>query len=611
MGGLAKVIRYMRPYSWMAVLGLVTTILPVLMELVTPRMVQFVIDKGIRAGDMTAVWQGSAVMLLAAIMGAATTIGQGIARAQISQGIAFDLRNDLFRHIQRFSFANLDRMQTGQLMTRVSSDVDIARMFLSAGLALLLRTLLMVIGSLAMMLILDWRLSLVMITVLALSASVLFWLLRVVGPLFSKVQEKLDRLNTLVQENLAGVRVVKAYVREQHEIDRFGAENLDYMEQNIRVGRLLALVMPLLLLLTNFGAVIAIWWGGLDVIGGRLTIGELVAFNNYLLIGMSPLLLLSNILAMVSRAEASSKRIVEVQEMEPAIQAPSEPITDAVPVGEITFDNVHFHYSGSLRNVFAGGEAASMPGGNGQAQAAGGGGLGNGRARAVGEEVLHGIRLHARPGEKVALMGATGAGKSTLVNLIPRFYDPVDGAIRLDGVDVRDWEPTRLRKHIGVVLQQSTLFAGTVRENIAYGRPEAALEDVIAAAQAAQAHEFIERMPEGYDSMVEARGANLSGGQKQRIAIARALLTNPAVLILDDSTSSVDLDTELRLQLALKESLSETTTFVIAQRISSVVDADLILVLDDGKVAAQGTHEELLASSEIYQEIYYSQFEEV
>ncbi len=610
MRGLAKVIRYMRPYSWMAVLGFITTILPVVMELVTPRMVQFVIDEGIRAGDMTAVWQGSAVMLLAAIVGAATTIGQGIARAQISQGIAFDLRNDLFRHIQRFSFANLDRMQTGQLMTRVSSDVDIARMFLSAGLALLLRTLLMVIGSLAMMLILDWRLSLVMITVLVLSASVLFWLLRVVGPLFSKVQEKLDKLNTLVQENLAGVRVVKAYVREQHEIDRFDVENLDYMEQNIRVGRLLALVMPSLLLLTNFGAVFAIWWGGLDVIGGRLTLGELVAFNNYLLIGMSPLLLLSNILAMVSRAEASSKRIVEVQEMEPAIQAPPEPVTDVVPFGEITFDNVHFHYSGSLPDAFVGGEALSKSVGNGQAQAAGGNGLGNGRARAVGEEVLHGIHLHARPGEKIALMGATGAGKSTLVNLIPRFYDPVDGAIRLDGVDVRDWDPTRLRKHIGVVLQQSTLFAGTVRENIAYGRPDAALEEVVSAAQAAQAHEFIERMPEGYDSMVEARGANLSGGQKQRIAIARALLTNPAVLILDDSTSSVDLDTELRLQLALKESLAETTTFVIAQRISSVVDADLILVLDDGNVAARGTHEALLTSSEIYQEIYYSQFEE-
>lgn len=223
---------------------------------------------------------------------------------------------------------------------------------------------------------------------------------------------------------------------------------------------------------------------------------------------------------------------------------------------------------------------------------------------------MHGIHLHAKPGQKVALMGATGAGKSTLVNLIPRFYDAVDGAIRLDGVDVRDWEPTSLRKHIGVVLQQTTLFAGTVRDNIAYGRPDAPLEEVIGAAQAAQAHEFVMRMPEGYESMVEARGANLSGGQKQRIAIARALLTSPAVLILDDSTSSVDLDTELQLQLALQESLSETTTFVIAQRISSVVDADLILVLEDGKIAARGTHEELLATSEIYQEIYFSQFEE-
>ena len=610
MTGLAKVIRYMRPYRWMAVLGLITTILPVVMELVTPRMVQFVIDKGIRAGDMTAVWQGSGVMLLAAIVGASTTIGQGIARAQISQGIAFDLRNDLFRHIQRFSFANLDRMQTGQLMTRVSSDVDIARMFLSAGLALLLRTLLMVIGSLVMMLILDWRLSLVMITVLALSSAVLFWLMRVVGPLFSKVQEKLDELNTLAQENLAGVRVVKAYVRERHEIERFNVQNLDYMEQNIKVGRLLALVMPILLLLTNFGAVFAIWWGGIDVIGGRLTVGELVAFNNYLLIGMSPLLLLSNILSMVSRAEASAKRIVEVLETEPAIQAPPEPVADYIPVGEVTFENVHFHYAGSLPNGLSGADGATASNMQGRPQAVGGNGSGDGRVRAVGEAVLHGIHLQAKPGQKVALMGATGAGKSTLVNLIPRFYDAVSGAIRLDGVDVRDWEPTRLRRHIGVVLQQSTLFAGSVRENIAYGRPDAPLEEVIGAAQAAQAHEFVMRMPEGYESMVEARGANLSGGQKQRIAIARALLTGPAVLILDDSTSSVDLDTELRLQMALKESLSGTTTFVIAQRISSVVDADLILVLDDGKIAARGTHEELLASSEIYQEIYFSQFEE-
>ena len=618
MSGLARVIRYVGPYKWMAVLGLVTTVLPVLMELVTPRMVQFIIDQGIRAGDMVAVWQGSGIMLLAAVGGAATTIGQGIARAQISQGIAFDLRNDLFRHIQRFSFANLDRMQTGQLMTRVSSDVDVARMFLSAGLALLLRTALMVIGSLAMMLIIDWRLSLVMIAMLVMSGTVIFWLLRVVGPLFTLVQQKLGKLNTLVQENLAGVHVVKAFVREEHEIELFEVQNQEYMAQNIQVGKYLALVMPVLLILTNIGATLAIWRGGIDVIGGRLTIGELVAFSNYLLIGMSPLLLLSNILSMVSRAEASSKRIVEVQDTEPAIQAPSSPVSEREPAGEITFENVSFHYSGRRVGVAAG---ASVNGGedsltqsdttfessaNGQRTQP----SGNGRMRPIGEEVLDGIDLRAAPGQKVALMGATGAGKSTLVNLIPRFYDAVNGEIRIDGIDVRDWEPTDLRSHIGVVLQQTTLFAGTVRENIAYGRPDASMEEVIGAAEAAQAHSFITQLPEGYESMVEARGANFSGGQKQRIAIARALLTKPAVLILDDSTSAVDLDTEVRLQEALKDKLEGTTTFLVAQRISSVVDADQILVLDNGKIAARGTHEELLASSEIYQEIYYSQFEE-
>ncbi len=618
MSGLARVIRYVGPYKWMAVLGLVTTVLPVLMELVTPRMVQFIIDQGIRAGDMVAVWQGSGIMLLAAVGGAATTIGQGIARAQISQGIAFDLRNDLFRHIQRFSFANLDRMQTGQLMTRVSSDVDVARMFLSAGLALLLRTALMVIGSLAMMLIIDWRLSLVMIAMLVMSGTVIFWLLRVVGPLFTLVQQKLGKLNTLVQENLAGVHVVKAFVREEHEIELFEVQNQEYMAQNIQVGKYLALVMPVLLILTNIGATLAIWRGGIDVIGGRLTIGELVAFSNYMLIGMSPLLLLSNILSMVSRAEASSKRIVEVQDTEPAIQAPSSPVSEREPAGEITFENVSFHYSGRRVGVAAGasvnGDEDSLTQGSTTFESSANGQRtqlsGNGRMRPIGEEVLDGIDLRAAPGQKVALMGATGAGKSTLVNLIPRFYDAVNGEIRLDGVDVRDWEPTDLRSHIGVVLQQTTLFAGTVRENIAYGRPDASMEEVISAAEAAQAHSFITQLPEGYESMVEARGANFSGGQKQRIAIARALLTKPAVLILDDSTSAVDLDTEVRLQEALKDKLEGTTTFLVAQRISSVVDADQILVLDNGKIAARGTHEELLASSEIYQEIYYSQFEE-
>lgn len=620
MRGLSRIVRFVGPYKWMAVLGIVTTILPVVMELVTPRMVQFIIDQGISVGDMTIVWQGCAVMLLAAVLGAATTIGQGIARAQISQGIAFDLRNDLFQHIQRFSFANLDRMQTGQLMTRVSSDVDVARMFLSAGLALLLRSMLMVVGSLTMMLFIDWQLSLIMIVMLALSGSVIFWFLRVVGPLFTIVQQKLGKLNTLVQENLAGVHVVKAFVRERYEIDRFSTQNIEYMDENIRVGRYLALVMPVLLVLTNLGATFVIWRGGLDVIGGRLTVGELVAFSNYMLIGMSPLLLLSNILSMISRAEASSKRLVEVLDTEPAIQAPAQPTKIEEPAGEISFENVSFHYSGSQpEGGMPGGATGNSGAATVEASPNGADRNGsalqsplarNGRNGAVGDEVLDGINLHAGPGQKVALLGATGSGKSTLVNLIPRFYDPIGGEVKLDGIDVKEWDPVLLRKHIGVVLQQTTLFEGTVHENIAYGRPDAPTDEVVRAAEAAQAHDFIMRMPDGYESQVEARGANLSGGQKQRIAIARALLTKPAVLILDDSTSAVDLDTEVRLQEALKEILAGTTTFLVAQRISSVVDADLILVLDNGKIAARGKHQDLLSSSSIYQEIYYSQFEE-
>ncbi|MFZ1753469.1 MAG: ABC transporter ATP-binding protein, partial [Caldilineaceae bacterium] len=306
MPGLRKVFPYTRPYRWMLVLGFITTVLPVLMELVTPAMLRVVIDEGIRGQNMDRIWYGAGMMLLAALVGAATTIGQGIARAQISQGIAFDLRNKLFRHIQAFSFANLDRAQTGQLMTRISSDVDVVRMFLSAGLALLIRALLMIVGSVVMMLLIDWQLSLWMFGALTLAAVIIRFFLILASPLFSQVQQRLGALNTTVQESLAGIRVGKAYVREQHTIERFADNNRAYMEKNIQVGRYLALVLPALLVLTNVGATLIIWRGGLDVIGGRLTLGELVALSNYLMIGMSPLLLLSNILSMVSRAEASA-----------------------------------------------------------------------------------------------------------------------------------------------------------------------------------------------------------------------------------------------------------------------------------------------------------------
>ena len=607
MPGLRKVFPYMRPYKWMVVLGFFTTVLPVLMELVTPAMLRVVIDEGIRGQDMGRIWYGAGMMLLAAVIGAVTTIGQGIARAQLSQGIAFDLRNKLFRHIQAFSFANLDQAQTGQLMTRISSDVDVVRMFLSAGLALLIRAALMIVGSVVMMLLIDVTLTLWMFGTLALAAVIIRIFLRLASPLFSQVQQRLGALNTTVQESLAGIRVVKAYVREKHTIDRFAGNNVSYMEKNIQVGRYLALVMPALLVLTNLGATLIIWRGGLDVMGGRLSLGELVALSNYLMIGMSPLLLLSNILSMVSRAEASGVRLAETLETRPAIQPPAVARRPDVVRGGVEFENVAFHYTGSRKS------AAGQMGLNGMGQSHspmnGTSGGSNGQ-RAVGEEVLDGVSFRVKPGQKVALMGVTGAGKSTLMNLIPRFYDVTEGRISVDGIDIRDWSPPELRKRIGVVLQENILFSGTVRENIAYGRPSASMEEVIAAAQAAQAHNFIVDMPDGYDSIVESRGGNFSGGQKQRIAIARALLSRPAILLMDDSTSAVDLETEVRIQDALGELLADTTTFLVAQRISSVLDADQILILDDGKIAGQGSHAELLATNDIYQEIYRSQFGE-
>lgn len=347
MNSLLKMVRFMRPYRWVIIIGLFTVILPVAMELAVPRMLQYVIDQGIRDGNMTAIWQGSALMLITALLGAVATLGQGVCRARLSQGMAYDMRNEMFTHIQSLSFANLDRMQTGQLMTRLSSDVDVVRMFSSAGLSLLLRALLMIIGSLTMLILTDWRLSINMIVLLVVAGVIITWLMGMARPLFSVVQQKLSGLNTIVQENLAGVQVVKAFVREHFEIDRFEEHNVDYMDQNIKVGRLLALALPLLTMLTNIGMVSVIWMGGLDTINGRLTVGELVAFNNYLMIGMAPLLLLSNILTMVSRADASAARVLEVLETDPLMKVAATPHKAEKMQGRVIFENVAFRYTGT------------------------------------------------------------------------------------------------------------------------------------------------------------------------------------------------------------------------------------------------------------------------
>ena len=562
----------------------ITAVLPVVMELMVPRALRYVIDSGIELGDMSAIVRGSLFMLATALIGAVATLGQGVCRAELSQGLAYDIRNRMFAHIQTYSFANLDHMQTGQLMTRLSSDVDMVRMFFSAGVALFLRAILMVLGSLVMMLIIDWLLALIMLVLLPLVGVIIWGLMHLARPLFVIVQQKLGGLNTSVQENLAGVQVVKAFVRERFEIERFGSFNHDYMLENIKVGRLMAFALPVLTVLTNLGIVAVVWWGGLSVMGGRLSVGELVAFNSYLMIGMAPLLLLGNVLTMFSRADASAERIFVVLDTQPVIEIADTPHKAEAISGRVVFSNVAFHYSGKNNDVLA--------------------------VNQVNRDVLSGISFTAEPGQRIALLGATGSGKSSLVNLIPRFYDVDAGQIEIDGVDVRDWEPGALRANIGVVLQQTILFSGSIRENIAYGRPTATIEEVIAAAKAAQAHDFISALPYAYESPVEERGANFSGGQKQRIAIARALLVSPAILILDDSTSAVDLETEAKLQKALDQLMHNCTTFIVAQRISSVLNADKILVLEHGRIVSEGKHAELIAHSQIYREIVASQLGE-
>lgn len=584
MKSLWRVFTFMKPYRWFLFFGFLTTVLPVAMELSVPRLLQLMIDEGIRPRDMDQILLGAALMFLAALVGAASTLGQGYCRAVVSQGLAYDIRHALFRHIQSLSFANLDQMQTGRLMTRVSSDVDVVRMFSSAGLALILRVLVMIFGSMIMLLLTDWELSLIMFAIAGVSAIFIRYLMVQATRLFTVVQQRLGALNTLVQENLAGIQVVKAFVRGRFEIERFAASNVDYREKNIEVGNLLAVAMPVLQVLTNVGTVAVLWFGGLSVLGDRLTLGELIAFNNYLMIGMGPLLFLGNLLMMAARAEASAERVLEVLNTQPALPIAPAPHQAPRLAGRVAFDNVSFHYSRR--------------------------GADNGALRASGDDVLHGISFIVEPGQRIALLGATGAGKSTLVNLIPRFYDVNGGRVSVDGVDVKAWDAGALRSGIGMVLQESILFSGSVRDNIAYGDAAASLDQVVAAAKAAQAHEFITRMPAGYDSRIEPGGANLSGGQKQRIAIARALLVQPGILIFDDSTSAVDMETEAKIQTALESLAAQRTTFIIAQRITSVLKADQILVLDQGRIAARGNHQQLLESSEIYREIYQSQLGE-
>jgi len=545
-------------------------------DLLIPRLTQRIIDDGITAGNVRVVITTALIMLGASLVSAALALANNYLSVRVSMAVAADVRSALMRKVQTFSFGNLDTLQTGKLVVRSTSDVNMVMMIVMLSLRILTRAPIWVIGAVILLIITSHRLALLMAAFVPLIVLVVWLFARKVQPMFLRVQERLDRLNTVLQENLAGVRVVKAFVRADHEDERFEEANEALMVQTVQVSEMLALFIPLMLMVLNLAIVGAVWIGGWTAIQGGMTVGEVVAAINYLSFALFPILMLAGMMAPLAAADASAGRILEVLDTEPEVERkPGSRGLQAVQ-GRIAFEDVCFAYGADCT-----------------------------------EPVLSEISFVAEPGETVALLGATGSGKSTLIHLIPRFYDVTSGRITLDGWDIRDLDLDFLRRQTAIVLQESVLFGGTLRENIRYGRADASEADVVAAARAAQAHDFIEAFEDGYDTVIGQRGVALSGGQRQRVAIARALLVKPKLLILDDSTSAVDVETEIKLQDALDELLARsrntTTRFVVAQRISTVLLADRILVLDQGRIAATGTHRELMADSPLYRDIYRSQ----
>jgi ATP-binding cassette, subfamily B, multidrug efflux pump len=542
-------------------------------NLATPLLIGRAIDEGIGPRRMGVIFVVVGWLVGLALARALFTFLQGYLAERTSQGVAYDLRDALFERIERLSFSYYDRVQTGQLVTRLTSDVEQIRTFAGSGVVQLANAVVMLVGTTVLLLYLDWQLALV---ALAIVPVIVVLLVRFVGrirPLFREVQQTLGRLNTVLQEDLQGVRVIRAFAREDYETARYKSVNEELLQKNLTTVRVFSNNFPFVFLFANLGTLAIIWFGGWQVIGGRLSIGDLVAFNTLLGFMLFPILTVGFLSASISRAGASSQRVFDVLDAPLDVEdAPDASIL--LPLScRVDFDSVSFRYPGSTRDI------------------------------------LDGVSFTARPGQTVAILGTTGSGKSTLVNLLPRFYDVTAGAVRLDGNDVRDVTLSSLRSQIGIVLQETRLFSGTVRDNVAFGKPDATDEEVVAAAEAAQAGEFVRGLAEGCDTVIGERGIGLSGGQRQRIAIARALLIDPRLLILDDSTSAVDAETEAAIQENLDRLMREKhrTVFVIAQRVSTVRDADLILVLDEGRIAARGTHEELLRESELYNEILGSQ----
>ena len=573
MQSLKRVLWGLGSY-WVIVGGaFVSLLLLTTANAITPQLFRWGIDQGIAHQNLQVVFKSAGLMVLVAVGRGLFNFGQSFWAEQASQEVAYDLRNKIFRKIQNLSFSYHDQAQTSQLLTRITNDVEQIRTFIGTSLIQVVGAVVTLITIAVIVLIMNWRLALITLAMLPIAAILLASFLTKNQKVFGLVQQQLGDLNAVLQENLIGVRVMKAFVRETAEKSRYTQLNDDLITTNMRTIGAIRNTFPLIFLLSNLITLAVVGYGGAEVIGGSFTIGELVAFNSYLLFILQPILLVGFAAPAIAQAAASAERVYEVVDAQIEIRDRPGAVAFEECGGRITFEDVHFRYPGATTAA------------------------------------LKGISFETKPKELIAILGTTGSGKSTIVNLIPRFYDATSGAVRMDGRDVRNFTLESLRSHIGIVFQETTLFSGTIRDNIVYAAPDTPLEKAIEAAKTAQIHDFISGLPDGYETIVGERGVGLSGGQKQRIAIARTLLTDYRILILDDSTSAVDAKTAAQIQESLDRLMHQKTctAFVIAQRISTVRNADRILLMDRGILVAQGTHDELMLTSPLYGSILESQ----
>lgn len=564
---LKRLLGYLRPYHTQLVLGYAAMLVVTALNLVIPLVVRAVIDRGLTGDNRRFLLLAAGIILGISMVRGLFAFAQIYLGQWLSFRVAYDLRNAFYRHIQALSFSFHDRAQTGDLMSRVTSDVEQTQRFAGESLMELINVIILLLGVIGVMLWANLQLAMIALLPIPVLIAVTLRFGRVIEPKFKRIQEQMGRLGILMQESLTGIRVVKAFAREPYEIEKFERENQEFYQRRVDLVYTWANNFPFLNFLIAFSTALILWFGGIGAITGAVTIGTLFAFVSYILQLNEPVRRLGFLVNRVSEALASARRVFEILDTPSDVTERPDAVELETVRGHVRFENVSFGYR-------------------------------------EGRSILRGITFEARPNQVVALMGPTGAGKSTLTALIPRFYDPDEGRVLVDGHDVRGVTLDSLRRHIGIVLQDSFLFSDTIAANIAYGQPDATMDEIIAVARAAHAHDFIMGFPDGYETQVGERGVTLSGGQKQRVAIARALLMDPRILILDDSTSSVDTETEFLIQQALATLMRGRTTFVIAQRLLTLKNADLILVMDKGQIIERGTHQELLARGGLYRRMY-------